>query len=104
MKKRDLVSIADLSAEEAVEVLDTADRLKAELKKGKKHPALSGKTMAMIFEKPSLRTRVTFETGMFQLGGHAVYLAPWDIRLGERETVADIARNLARGVDLIVAR
>src|SRR5436190_11993872 len=58
----------------------------------------------MVFEKPSLRTRVSFETGMFQLGGHAIYLAPWDIRLGERETVADVARNLDRWVDMIVAR
>ena len=58
----------------------------------------------MIFEKPSLRTRVTFETGMAQLGGTSVYLAPGDIRLGEREIVADIARNLSRWVDMIVAR
>src|SRR5690606_5439293 len=63
-----------------------------------------GRTLAMIFEKPSLRTRVTFETGIKQLGGASVYLAPEDIRLGERETVADIARNLSRWVDLIVAR
>ncbi len=58
----------------------------------------------MIFEKPSLRTRVTFEVGMTQLGGYAVYLTPRDIQLGERETVADIARNLERWVDCIMAR
>ena len=58
----------------------------------------------MIFEKPSLRTRVTFEVGMTQLGGYAVYLTPTDIRLGERESVADIARNLERWVDVIMAR
>jgi len=65
---------------------------------------LQGKTLAMIFEKPSLRTRVTFEAGMTQLGGHAIYLAPGDIRLGQRETVQDAARNLERWVDGIVAR
>ncbi|MFH0795228.1 MAG: ornithine carbamoyltransferase [bacterium] len=104
MKKRDLVSMADLSAEEAEEVLNTADRLKTELKKGKKHPALSGKVMAMIFEKPSLRTRVTFETGMFQLGGSTIYLAPADIGLGKRESVYDVAKNLERWVDFVMAR
>ena len=67
-------------------------------------PSARARRLAMIFEKPSLRTRVTFEIGIKQLGGAAVYLAPDDIRLGERETVADIARNLSRWVDLIVAR
>ncbi|HUI28068.1 MAG TPA: ornithine carbamoyltransferase, partial [Candidatus Kryptonia bacterium] len=65
---------------------------------------LAGKSLAMIFEKPSLRTRVTFEVGMAQLGGYAIYLTPKDIQLGERESVADIARNLDRWVDLIMAR
>ncbi len=79
-------------------------RLKRELKAGHRQPLLAGKTLAMIFEKPSLRTRVTFEVGMTQLGGYAVYLTPTDIRLGERESVADIARNLERWVDFIMAR
>jgi ornithine carbamoyltransferase len=65
---------------------------------------MEGRTMAMIFEKPSLRTRVSFEAGMFQLGGHAIYLGPEDIGLGRRESVEDIARVLSRQVDLITAR
>ncbi|MFM7143635.1 MAG: ornithine carbamoyltransferase [Alphaproteobacteria bacterium] len=98
---KDLLSLADLSREEILAICDDAARLKAELRSGLGARPLVGRTLAMIFEKPSLRTRVTFETGVKQLGGASVYL---DIRLGERETVADIARNLSRWVDLIVAR
>jgi ornithine carbamoyltransferase len=102
--KRDLLRIVDLTREECESVFGLATDIKMALRAGKPKPLLAGKTLAMIFEKPSLRTRVSFETGMFQLGGHAIYLAPWDIRLGERETVADVSRNLARVVDMIVAR
>jgi ornithine carbamoyltransferase len=102
--KVDFISLADFTRDEVESMLDDADRLKAELRAGKGGRPLVGKTLAMIFEKPSLRTRVTFETGIKQLGGASVYLAPEDIRLGARETVGDIARNLSRWVDLIVAR
>jgi ornithine carbamoyltransferase len=104
MTKRDLLRIADLTPEEIGAVLGLAGRLKEKLRTGRPHPLLAGRTLAMIFEKPSLRTRVTFEVGMVQLGGAAIHLAPGDIRLGERESVPDIARNLSRWVDLIVAR
>ena len=102
--KRDFLSIADHSRAELESILDDAARLKADLRAKRGDRPLLGKTLAMIFEKPSLRTRVTFETGVKQLGGASVYLAPNDIQLGARETVADIARNLSRWVDLIVAR
>jgi ornithine carbamoyltransferase len=102
--KRDLLRVTDLTRAECDALFTLASELKAALRAGKARPVLQGKTLAMIFEKPSLRTRISFETGMFQLGGHAIYLAPADIRLGERETVADIARTLARVVDVIVAR
>src|SRR5438034_6585197 len=104
MKKRDLVSLADLTREQIEEIFGLTRRLKADRKEGWPHPLLAGKTLAMIFEKPSLRTRVTFEVGMVQLGGHAVYLSPPDIGLGARESVADVARNLSRWVDLVMAR
>jgi ornithine carbamoyltransferase len=103
-RKRDLISLTDLTREQLEEILTLAQRLKADRKSGWPHPLLAGKTLAMIFEKPSLRTRVTFEVGIAQLGGHAVYLAPQDIGLGTRETVADVAQNLSRWVDLIMAR
>ncbi|MGH7899125.1 MAG: ornithine carbamoyltransferase [Candidatus Binatia bacterium] len=102
--KRDLLSIADLSRSDIEAIFALARTLKRALAAGRPHQRLAGRGAAMIFEKPSLRTRVTFEIGISQLGGSAVYLAPGDIRLGERESVADIARNLARWVDLIVAR
>ena len=102
--KRDLLSIGDLSRADCEAIFALAKTLKAAVKAKRKHRKLEGRAMAMIFEKPSLRTRVTFEIGVAQLGGMAVYLAPGDIRLGERESVGDIARNLSRWVDLIVAR
>ncbi len=103
-RKRDLISIADLTRKQIEEIFALAQRLKSDRRSGWPHPLLAGKTLAMIFEKPSLRTRVTFEIGMAQLGGHAVYLAPQDIGLGTRETVPDVAQNLSRWVDLIMAR
>lgn len=102
--KRDLISIRDLGREEIEAFFTLATDLKRRLQQNEAHPLLPGKTLALIFEKPSLRTRVTFEVAMTQLGGHAIYLAPQDIRLGERETVEDGARNLSRWVDGIVAR
>ena len=102
--KRDFLTLNALSLSELDEILHLSARLKRDLKAGQRPALLAGKTLAMIFEKPSLRTRVTFEVGMTQLGGYAVYLTPADIRLGERESVADIARNLERWVDFIMAR
>jgi len=102
--KRDFLSLAELTRVELEEILHLAATLKRDLKAGKRPPLLAGKSLAMIFEKPSLRTRVTFEVGMTQLGGYPIYLTPKDIQLGERESVADVARNLERWVDLIMAR
>jgi ornithine carbamoyltransferase len=102
--KRDFIELSSLSTAELDGLLRLGARLKAELKSGLEHPYLRGKTLAMIFQKPSLRTRLTFETGMAQLGGHAIYLAPQDIGIGERESVKDVARNLSRWVDLIMIR
>jgi ornithine carbamoyltransferase len=102
--KRDFLDLSSLSVGEIRGLLQLAIRLKSELKNGMEHPYLRGRTLAMIFQKPSLRTRLTFETGMAQLGGHAIYLAPDDIGIGERESVKDVARNLSRWVDLIMIR
>ena len=102
--KRDFLHIADLSSDEIHEVLDLAKQLKNDTRSGKEHPYLKGKTLAMIFQKPSARTRVSFETGMWQLGGHALYLGPSDIWLGEREEVKDLGHVLSRYNDLIMAR
>ncbi|MBI2883072.1 MAG: ornithine carbamoyltransferase [Candidatus Methylomirabilis oxyfera] len=101
---KDLLSIRDLTASEMDGLFGLAADLKAQHRKGIAHPLLLGKTLGMIFEKPSLRTRVTFEVGIAQLGGHAIYLAPADIQVGKRETVKDVAKNLERWVDGIVAR
>jgi ornithine carbamoyltransferase len=97
----DFIALSDFSREEIEGLLDFADELKAQQKAGKCPKLLDGKTVAMLFEKPSLRTRVTFETGVFQMGGHAIY---FQTNLGQRETVADMARNLERWVDGVVAR
>ena len=104
MKGRSLVSIADLRADEIWQIWDLAAELKRKQKVGEVHPILKGKQLAMIFQKPSLRTQVSFETGMYQLGGHAMYLGPDHIQLGKRESVPDVARVLGRMVDGIMAR
>ena len=102
--KRDFISIFDLNKDEIYEIFELAKELKQAQKNGQEHKRLKDKTLVMIFEKPSLRTRVTFETGMTQLGGHAIYLAPTDAKIGVRETIPDAGRNLSRWVDLIMAR
>ena len=104
LRGRDFVSMDDFSPEEVRFVLDTGVDLKRRAKAGDRPALLTGKVLAMIFEKPSLRTRVTFEVGMWELGGHAVYLAPQDVQLGARESVPDVARNLERWVGGIMAR
>jgi len=105
LRGRDFVSAADLAADEARGLFRLAAELKAEYVAERRHanPPLERRTLAMLFQKPSLRTRVTFEAGMTQLGGHAIYLTE-SIVLGGRETVADVARNLERFVDGIMAR
>lgn len=104
MKLKNFVSIDQLDKEDFWELMNTAESLKRDLRAGKDHGVLSGKTLGMVFLKPSLRTRVSFEVGMTQLGGHAVYLGPDDIKLGERETTEDIGLVLSRYVDGIMAR
>jgi ornithine carbamoyltransferase len=98
------VSIADLSAEQLQALLRTAIELKKERKAAGNKPLLKGKTLGMVFQKPSLRTRVSFEVGMIDLGGQAIYISPFEIKLGERESVPDVARVLSRYVDAIMAR
>jgi len=100
MKKRDLLSIADLSHEETLELLSRA----LELKRGAQSQCLAGKNVAMLFEKPSLRTRVSFDVAVHDLGGHAIYLGKDEVGLGNRESVSDVGRVLSRYVDAIVAR
>lgn len=104
MMNKDFVSLRDLSPSELGDLLSLAQQLKAEQKAGKTRPLLVGKNLGMIFQKPSLRTRVSFEVGMKQLGGDALYLSPNEIQLGVRESVADVARVLSRMVDGIMAR
>jgi len=104
LKGRDLLSIKDLTAGELTALLDLAADLKARQRAGQPHPLCAGKTLAMIFQKSSTRTRVSFETGMYQLGGYALYLNAQDLQLGRGETVADTARVLSRFVDAIMIR
>ncbi len=102
--KRDLLRLLDLSAAEVEALFELAARVKALTLAGRPHRPLEGKSLAMLFQKPSLRTRVTFEVGMQQLGGIAVYLSTHDFTLDERESVEDVARNLERWVDAIMIR
>ena len=99
-----LLSMQDLSRKEIEDILDKSAELKKKLKERKSHELLHGKTLGMIFAKPSTRTRVSFETAMTQLGGHAIYLGTGDMQLGRGETIADTARTLSRYVNAIMAR
>jgi ornithine carbamoyltransferase len=102
--KKDILSIADLSTNEIGMILMLAGKLKREQKRGKSRPFLRGKTLGMIFQKPSTRTRVSFEVGMYQLGGDAVYLGANDIHLSRGETIEDTAKTLSLYLDCIMAR
>jgi ornithine carbamoyltransferase len=102
--KRDFLSVADLSRERILGLFRLAAELKQRWKAGRRPAPLAGRSLALIFEKQSLRTRVTFEVGVVQLGGRAVYLSGHEIGLGTREPVPDVARNLSRWVDGIAAR
>jgi ornithine carbamoyltransferase len=106
LRGRDFVSFADLDRAAIERVFARAVELKTEYLAtgGHADPPLRGRTLAMLFEHPSLRTRVTFEAGMTQLGGHGIYLAAGDVGLGQRETVGDVAHNLERFVEGIMAR
>jgi ornithine carbamoyltransferase len=98
------LSLADHSGEALTDMLDLALRLKDERRKGANKPLLKGKVLAMVFQKPSLRTRISFDMGMRHLGGDALYLSPAEIGLGKRESIADVARVLSGYVDIVMAR
>ena len=99
-----LLKMLDLSTDEIIEILNLADQLKYELKHGIPHPHLKGKTLGMIFQKASTRTRVSFETGMYQLGGYPLFLSSNDLQIGRGEPVQDTARVLSRYLDGIMIR
>lgn len=104
IKSRHLLSVSDLSCPEIIDLFHFTLKLKSDLKKGRYKNYLKNKSLAMIFEKSSTRTRVSFETGITQLGGHALFLSPDDIQLGRGETIEDTARVLSRYVDCIMIR
>jgi len=101
---KDFLSIADYPSETIQDLLDLAIRLKGEWKKDGNLPILKNTVLAMVFQKPSLRTRVSFDMGMLHLGGNALYLSPAELGLGKRESIADVARVLSGYVDIIMAR
>ena len=102
--EKHLLKIQDMSKEDIIDVLNLADQLKYELKHGIPHPHLAGKTLGMIFSKSSTRTRVSFETGMYQLGGQAIFLSSDDLKSGRGEPVKDTVRVLSRYLDGIMIR
>jgi len=104
LKTKDLLTLAELTPKEFVGLIDDSIKLKKELKKGGNKPILKNKTLTMIFQKPSTRTRVSFEVGMYQLGGHAVNLSSNDMQLSRGESVEDTAKTLSRYTDCIMAR
>ncbi len=104
LKTKDLLTLAELTPKEFVELIENSIKLKKELKKGVNKPILKNKTLTMIFQKPSTRTRVSFEIGMYQLGGYAINLSSNDMQLSRGESVADTAKTLSRYTDCIMAR
>jgi len=102
---KDLVSMDSLATGDVLRIFEATARLKSEsLRKGRNKPLLAGKILGMIFEKASLRTRVSFEVGMVRLGGHALYLDQGNFKLGERESIYDVAKNMERFVDILMLR
>jgi ornithine carbamoyltransferase len=104
LKTKDLLTLAELTPKEFVELIDYSIKLKKELKKGVNKPILKNKTLTMIFQKPSTRTRVSFEIGMYQLGGYAINLSSNDMQLSRGESIEDTAKTLSRYTDCIMAR
>jgi len=104
LKTKDLLTLAELTPKEFVELINCSIKLKKELKKGGNKPILKNKTLTMIFQKPSTRTRVSFEIGMYQLGGYAVNLSSDDMQLSRGESIEDTAKTLSRYTDCIMAR
>jgi len=104
IKTKDILTLGELDKKQVTQIVDLALKLKKDLKKGTAKPLLKNKTLAMIFQKPSTRTRVSFETGMFQMGGHAIHLSSQDLQLSRGETIDDTAKTLSRYVDFIMAR
>lgn len=104
MELKHYLTVDDLDRTELEEILRRAADMKERVARGKVHPLLQDQTLAMLFEKPSTRTRVSFETGMSQLGGHAIFLGPDDTQLGQGEPIKDTARALSRYVDFVMAR
>lgn len=104
IKTKDILTLGEIDKKQITQIVDLALKLKKDLKKGTAKPLLKNKTLAMIFQKPSTRTRVSFETGMFQLGGHAIHLSSQDLQLSRGETIDDTAKTLSRYVDFIMAR
>nr|WP_263323096.1 ornithine carbamoyltransferase [Neobacillus sp. Marseille-Q6967] len=104
LKGKDFLTLGEFTTDELLYMLEEAKELKSLQKQGKPHPYLSGKVLGMIFEKSSTRTRVSFEVGMLQLGGHAIFLSSRDIQLGRGESISDTAKVLSRYVDSMMIR
>ena len=104
LKSKDLLTLDELSDGEIKKIIDLAIKLKKNNRRGKDKPLLKNKTLAMIFEKPSTRTRISFDTGMYQLGGHSIYLSSSELQLSRGESLEDTAKTMSRYVDLIMAR
>ena len=104
LKSKDLLTLDELSDGEIKKIIDLAIKLKKDNRREKDKPLLKNKTLAMIFEKPSTRTRISFDTGMYQLGGHSIYLSSSELQLSRGESLEDTAKTMSRYVDLIMAR